>query len=315
MKKYFNKNLSGFSLIELSIVILIIGILIAGVTQGSRLVRESRLTTAKTLTESSDVSSIPDLVLWLDATDETTIGYNGTTGGFSGEVFGNLEDDDEVSTWKDKNPQLSASIDLTQTTGTKRPLYEETGISGLPSISFDGTDDLLSNTSSVPITSGDDAFTIAVVWSPDVVSAGNRVVFAQSGSDFSTGDASAALHVATATAQYATDAASLDTINTVSAGSEYITIITSNSNTAGSVYASTNTAASITTDSSAIGTSAVSVGAVDETDGGTPTPANVASRFFDGKVSEVIVWDRKLKTTEIQDVNSYLSKKYSIPVS
>ena len=64
-----NKSLA-FSLIELSIVILIIGILIAGVTQGSRLVRESRVKTAQTLTQSSDVSSIKDLVLWLDATKE-----------------------------------------------------------------------------------------------------------------------------------------------------------------------------------------------------------------------------------------------------
>ena len=39
-----NKNKNGaFSLIELSIVILIIGILIAGVTQGSRLVREAKI--------------------------------------------------------------------------------------------------------------------------------------------------------------------------------------------------------------------------------------------------------------------------------
>ena len=37
-----NQNLA-FSLLELSIVVLIIGILIAGVTQGSRLVRQSKI--------------------------------------------------------------------------------------------------------------------------------------------------------------------------------------------------------------------------------------------------------------------------------
>jgi prepilin-type N-terminal cleavage/methylation domain-containing protein len=61
---------SGFSLIELSIVILIIGILIAGVTQGSRLVKQSKVKTAKTLTQSSDAIGINDMVLWLDATNE-----------------------------------------------------------------------------------------------------------------------------------------------------------------------------------------------------------------------------------------------------
>jgi len=45
-----NNRLLAFSLIELSIVVLIVGILIAGVTQGSRLIRESKVKTARTLT-------------------------------------------------------------------------------------------------------------------------------------------------------------------------------------------------------------------------------------------------------------------------
>ena len=46
-KSQISKPSKAFSLIELSIVVLIIGILIAGVTQGSRLVRQSRLSTAQ----------------------------------------------------------------------------------------------------------------------------------------------------------------------------------------------------------------------------------------------------------------------------
>ena len=65
MKKNINR-FTGFSLIELSIVIIIIGILVAGITQGSRIIKEARLKTAKTLTESSPVASIRDLTLWLD---------------------------------------------------------------------------------------------------------------------------------------------------------------------------------------------------------------------------------------------------------
>lgn len=48
----------AFSLIELSIVILIIGILVAGVTQSSRLVKQIRLASIKSMTLSSPVSSI-----------------------------------------------------------------------------------------------------------------------------------------------------------------------------------------------------------------------------------------------------------------
>lgn len=64
------KNKKAFSLIEISIVILIIGILIAGVTQSSRLVEISRISSARTLTKSSPVHSIKNLAGWYEATLE-----------------------------------------------------------------------------------------------------------------------------------------------------------------------------------------------------------------------------------------------------
>jgi prepilin-type N-terminal cleavage/methylation domain-containing protein len=102
MKNSFIKKTLAFSLIELSIVILIVGILIAGVTQGSRLVKESKLKTAISITSSSDVNSIPDLVMWLDATNEENL----KTSAFSDIAttnYGNIEDDDPISAWKDGN--------------------------------------------------------------------------------------------------------------------------------------------------------------------------------------------------------------------
>ena len=47
----------GFSLIELSVVILIIGILVLGVTQGSRILTEVKLKSAIALTTSSPVTA------------------------------------------------------------------------------------------------------------------------------------------------------------------------------------------------------------------------------------------------------------------
>ena len=60
------KNIQkAFSLIELSIVILIIGILVAGVTQSSRLVSQFRLISARNITLSSPVPTIKNLAYWL----------------------------------------------------------------------------------------------------------------------------------------------------------------------------------------------------------------------------------------------------------
>jgi prepilin-type N-terminal cleavage/methylation domain-containing protein len=50
LKNMKKKLLKAFSLIELSIVILIIGIVVAGVTQSSRLVRQMRLASVKSMT-------------------------------------------------------------------------------------------------------------------------------------------------------------------------------------------------------------------------------------------------------------------------
>ena len=65
---------NAFSLIELSIVILIIGILVAGVTTSSRLIRAMKLISAKQLTQSSPVLTISDLLAWFEPTKEGIFG-------------------------------------------------------------------------------------------------------------------------------------------------------------------------------------------------------------------------------------------------
>jgi prepilin-type N-terminal cleavage/methylation domain-containing protein len=52
----------AFSLIELSIAVLIIGIIIAGITQSSSLIQKMALSSARSLTSSSPVASMRDLV-------------------------------------------------------------------------------------------------------------------------------------------------------------------------------------------------------------------------------------------------------------
>jgi len=91
--KYQSKNFcKAFSLIELSIVILIIGILVAGVTQSSRLLKQFRLITARNITTSSPVSTIKDLVFWIEPTLETSFDPN------------EAQQDYQLTRWNDINP-------------------------------------------------------------------------------------------------------------------------------------------------------------------------------------------------------------------
>ena len=136
-KKKF-KNSKAFSLIELSIVILIIGILVAGVTQSSRLVRQMALSSARSLTFSSPVPSIQGLVSWY----ETTIDKS----------FDEIEasDNSTVSNWYDTNPTSSSKINLIQTDASRRPTYVANGINGLPSLRFNGANNYLQTNGFIP---------------------------------------------------------------------------------------------------------------------------------------------------------------------
>lgn len=127
----FKKNpKQAFSLIELSIVILIIGVLIAGVTQASRLIQQFRLTTARSLTTSSPVNSITGLTLWLDSTSEKSFSTSEAV------------DATAISNWYDINTQRTlTSNSVAQPTSGNRPLYTANAINGLPAVKFDGVDD------------------------------------------------------------------------------------------------------------------------------------------------------------------------------
>ncbi len=89
------KKLSkAFSLIELSIVILIIGVLIAAAGQGLDLLRDARVAAAQMLTQSSRVGSLKNLILWLETANSASIANS------------EMVDGGTVSTWYDNNPQM-----------------------------------------------------------------------------------------------------------------------------------------------------------------------------------------------------------------
>jgi prepilin-type N-terminal cleavage/methylation domain-containing protein len=123
-----NKNTKqAFSLIELSVVILIIGILVAGITQSSRLIRQFTLSSARSLTKSSPVASISGIVAWFETTLE--------------ESFGGVEPEEDldggangIATWFDINPQSAVKNNATSPSEINNPGYAvaSNNINGLP---------------------------------------------------------------------------------------------------------------------------------------------------------------------------------------
>ncbi len=127
---------NAFSLIELSIVILVIGIIIAGVTSSSRLVKQFRIQSAQSLTKSSPVIGIKDLVLWY----ETSLSES-----FSATEIANVPSTgSQISAWYDLNSQQLVKNNAAQSTSTAQPKYYEDVLNGLPAVRFDGISDFMS---------------------------------------------------------------------------------------------------------------------------------------------------------------------------
>jgi prepilin-type N-terminal cleavage/methylation domain-containing protein len=129
------KTNTAFSLIELSIVILIIGILVVGITQSSRLITQMRLATIKSMTLSSPVSSIRDLAVWLETSMDSSLIDSEESNGTA------------ISIWNDINPQSGTKNNAISPTASESPIYISNGINGLPALSSDGSNDsMLINT-------------------------------------------------------------------------------------------------------------------------------------------------------------------------
>lgn len=84
----------AFSLIEVSVVIIIIGIFVAGVMVADGMVSKFRITAAKNLTQSSPISTFKDTALWLESSLDSSFNSSEAQSGAS------------LSTWYDQKIPL-----------------------------------------------------------------------------------------------------------------------------------------------------------------------------------------------------------------
>ena len=285
----------AFSLIELSIVILIIGILVAGVTQSSRLIRQMALSSARSLTQSSPVPSIAGLVSWYEPTSEKS--------------FDEIEasDNSTISNWYDINPTSANKINFVQSDPARRPTYVANGINGLPSIRFNGANNYMQSNGFIP-EHNSPTFTFFAVTMNAVGSAPtHKAIFCNR---YGTPSFVRGWVMYSYNSQYTLfwGNGSLMWIDVYGQP-----IVNGTSDVLSIVYDGVN--AVFYKNSANPATRALSLGlnTIRPSSLGSVTACDGADNFFfNGYINEIILYNRNLKNDERQDVEKYLAKKWAV---
>jgi len=292
----------AFSLVELSIVILIIGVLVAAVGQGIDLLADAKLTGARQLTQSSRVASIRNLTLWFETT--------------SLESFGNAEmsDGDVVTNWRDINPTSSTKV---QTTTTSGPTYKRSCIGDLPCLSFNGINNFLNSTTPSSNTINSRQVSIFAVVMPMDLSSPTSRSFIITNSGWNAGNFDLAIlnrnngnvlaYEKFGSAIYANSA------NSIISKVAYIFSVVDDGTISRVFSNGASIATGNTTGSSAIGNSSVfNIGYY--LFNNDPNSISIQD-FFNGYISEIIMFDRALSVRERQSVEKYLGQKWKIKIN
>lgn len=302
-------NKKAFSLIELSIVILVVGLLIAGVVTGSRVIGDSRLKTARTLTQSSSISSLSGLVMWFDATNLDNI----SSGTLSSNRFGIAEDGDAIVTWRDQNPQSQYKTDITIPGDNRAPTYVDDAINNLPSIKFNssGVGDYFINDN---IKFANNDYSIFFVFEPftsglyDILSIGSDskpglMIELQSDGEVRH------LHRYPYSLDSTGDSFITDASNYQADKPQIYSFVREGSDTTSRIWIDNNLKETNTTTTQGFDQSILQV-----TIGALYFNGSY-ERFINGYLSEIVIFDRALRDKDRKSVQDYLAQKYQISIA
>jgi len=335
VSKHFKK---GFSLVEISIVLLIIGILISGILVGQDLILDAKIKSAQNLTRTSPVNKIPDLTLWLDVNAEksliSTLAVNRCLLKYMS--YQDLLGNETICAWRDINSQKSLNTDLSNKIALSintthalnaMPTYVVNGIGGLPSLYFDGGDYLIS---SIPpstdvantifdvdlyslLSSSEVSFFIVQQFEGTPTSASNPSTLFYNTTDFL---------VRSNDRTTANGAAPADYTPTLKFGNDNhrLSTVLSSTITAPQVLAFTRDATSVKLTINSVN-QAVSPSPTSTTISNSSAPIYLGTEglssgnlvnAFKGKISEIIVFNRRISERERIQVENYLLQKYKI---
>ncbi len=287
-----NKNKFAFSLIELSITILIIGLLVAGIIKGTSLYQKIQLTSAQNITSNSPVNRTKDLKMWL----ETSLKSSFVAG---------IKDGNQVSTWLDQKLDVQNKINPTQNTTGNRPIYQENYYNGIPSVKFDGANDFLPYNANFLV--GSD-YTIFVVDIRNSNKNGNYFLGGTSSSGPNQNLVLGYRFSNTLTQAHYTNDMNLTPSPTISINKPYIHVI-SFSKTSGKLYRFYQNGYSST------GSAPAQTAALTSYTNASIGRYKDISDFYSGHILELIMFSRTLKNSERVAIEDYLGQKYSIKIN
>lgn len=285
------KKNSAFSLLELSVVLLVISILVVGVTKGAGLISSARLANARSATSKSPVPTISGLIAWYETSLIDSLKPSETVDGA------------QITEWRDNSPNsiIGQKNKLTKTAGSD-VTYALSGVNKSPSLNFSGTGRIsIANF----YQGGTSQATIFLVFKPNFAPSGSTAILFDSYSGqntFSVGIKDTSVNLNAGSSVDTSTGANPATFNN---GIDYILAAYINSSASGAYV---NDAATLAGNGNInAGTSSLS--------GATIGSANAGGGEFNGMISEVIIFNRPLKLQERKDVMSYLAKKYKISVT
>ncbi len=279
-------NKTAFSILELSIILVVIGLLIIGITAGSSLIRSTTMSNARLITSSSPVLGIENLALWLETTSKDSF--------LDGEnVDGEGANAPIITTWRNINNQGTKINAIS----SGEPAYTTGTMNKLPAIDFDGDNDNFEFSSSTFSTN--DNFSIFIVTNIDTASVAFSTLLSQKGG---TGTGRQILQLNTNKRLSSQLGGSSITGNAPSFEPEIINL--NNNNTQANnltIYQNgvQTISGNTSNDEGANGNFVIGENHNNEQD-------------MDFSVGELIIYDRFLNDEERQSIENYLSKKWGI---
>ena len=278
---------SAFSLLELSVSLVVVSLLMAMVSQGIKIVASSRLTTARSLTSKSPVPNISGLIAWYETSSVDSFKTN--------EAF----DGKQISAWYDISPNsIPAKKNTLTRVASAAVTYKSDGINKIPSLSFNGTNKIELANFYQGSTSQN---TIFIVANPSTIT---TIILdsSSSGSNSNVGQNSNS---------FSMNLGSLDSTGTVT---NPIVNLANLSYIAAVYFNGSNSKVYFNSSSIMAGGSVINPGTTALT--GISIGANRSNTYnYSGLISEIIIYNRPLQNQERKDVMSYLSKKYGILVT